>query len=127
MTAFHGRRAAVAAVGRARLQRSPGGDGELATRELVTALRRLGYEIPPTATLRRVEAVVRLHGGADGARRVRKLRDGRYGPGARVSASLAERRRLRLAVTVRLDLDARLRRLWALPPGTLGWAVRGHP
>ena len=118
-------------VGRARLRGSLGGDGELATRELVQALRRLGYAIPATATLSRVEAIVRLHAGPDAARYVRTLRDRRYGPGGAVAATLADRRRLRRGLTVRLGLDARLRGLWALPPGTVAWrageAGRAHP
>jgi hypothetical protein len=106
-----------------RLRRSLTGDGELATRELVRALGRLGYALPATVTLARVESIVRLHGGSDAARYVRLLRDRRYGPGSVASATLRDRRRLRLALTARLGLDARLRGLWALPPATVGWGV----
>ena len=109
--------------GLVRLRRSLTGDGELATRELVRALRRLGYTLPATVTLARVEGMVRLHGGSDAARYVRLLRDRRYGPGPVGSASLRDRRRLRLALTAHLGLDARLRGLWALPPATVGWRV----
>ena len=110
-------------VGSARLRRSLAGDGELASRELVRALSKLGYEVPPTVTLARVESLVRLHGGADAARYVRRLRERRYAPGADTAASLEDRRRLRLAMTAHLGLDARLRGLWALPPATVGWRL----
>jgi hypothetical protein len=114
-----------------RLRRSLRGDGELATRELVHSLRRLGYALPPTVTLSRIEAIVRLHGGPDAARYVSRLRDRRYGPDPRSSATLADRRRLRHGLTERLGLDARLRGLWALPPGTVAWRLgrdhRGGP
>ncbi|MBV9001942.1 MAG: transglutaminase domain-containing protein [Solirubrobacterales bacterium] len=109
--------------GRVRLLRSLAGDGELATRELVKALRRLGYVLPATVTLSQLEAMVRLHGGPDAARYVRRLRDRRYGPGSAASPTLRDRRRLRLALTAHLGLDARLRGLWALPPATVGWRV----
>jgi transglutaminase-like putative cysteine protease len=109
--------------GRLRLVRSLAGDGELATRELVRALGRLGYALPATVTLAQVEAMVRLHGGADAARYVRRLRDQRYGPGSVSSPTLRDRRRLRLALTAHLGLDSRLRGLWALPPATVGWRV----
>ena len=111
--------------GRARLRRSLDGDGELATRELVRALPRLGYAVAPTVTLAQVEAMVRLHGGVDTARYVRRLRERRYAPGSVASATLDDRRRLRQGLTAHLGLDARLRGLWALPPATLGWRVRG--
>jgi transglutaminase-like putative cysteine protease len=109
--------------GLVRLRRSLAGDGELATRELVRALARLGYTLPATVTLARVESIVRLHGGSDAARYVRLLSDRRYGPGSVASATLRDRRRLRLALTAHLGLDARLRGLWALPPATVGWRV----
>jgi hypothetical protein len=109
--------------GLASLRRSLAGDGELATRELVRALACLGYTLPATVTLARVESMVRLHGGSDAARYVRLLRDRRYGPGSVASATLRDRRRLRLALTAHLGLDARLRGLWALPPATVGWHV----
>jgi protein-glutamine gamma-glutamyltransferase len=109
--------------GRMRLLRSLAGDGELATRELARALGRLGYALPATVTLAQVEAMVRLHGGSDAARYVRLLRDRRYGPGSVAPPTLRDRRRLRLALTVHLGLDARLRGLWALPPATVGWRV----
>jgi len=51
--------------GLVRLRRSLAGDGELATRELVRALVRLGYTLPATVTLARVESIVRLHGGSE--------------------------------------------------------------
>ena len=109
--------------GRVRLLRSLAGDGELATRELVRALGRLGYALPATVTLAQVEAMVRLHGGSDAARYVRRLRDRRYGAGSVDSPTLRDRRRLRLALTAHLGLDTRLRGLWALPPATVGWRV----
>jgi protein-glutamine gamma-glutamyltransferase len=109
--------------GRVRLLRSLAGDGELATRELVRALGRLGYALPAMVTLAQVEAMVRLHGGPDAARYVRRLRDQRYGPGSVASPTLRDRRRLRLALTAHLGLDSRLRGLWALPPATVGWRV----
>jgi hypothetical protein len=115
-------------AGSARLRRSLRDDGELATLELVHGLRRLGYAVPATATLSRIEAIVRLHAGPEAARYVLRLRDRRYGPGHAGSATLADRRRLRRGLTGRLGLDARLRGLWALPPGTVAWRVRpGHP
>jgi transglutaminase-like putative cysteine protease len=109
--------------GRIRLLRSLTGDGELATRELARALTRLGYALPATVTLAQVESMVRLHGGSDAARYVVLLRDRRYGPGSVASPTLRDRRRLRLALTAHLGLDARLRGLWALPPATVGWRV----
>ena len=109
--------------GRVRLLRSLAGDGELATRELVKALGRLGYTLPPTVTLTQVETMVHLHGGSEAARYVQRLRDRRYGPGSPASPTLRDRRRLRLGLTAHLGLDARLRGLWALPPATVGWRV----
>jgi len=110
--------------GAVRLRRSLGGDSELATRELVRALGRLGYALPATVTLAQVESMVRLHGGPDAARYVRLLRERRYAPGSVPSATLGDRRRLRLALTIHLGLDARLRGLWALPPATLSRRAR---
>jgi transglutaminase-like putative cysteine protease len=109
--------------GRMRLLRSLAGDGELATRELVRALGRLGYMLPATVTLAQVESMVRLHGGSDAARYVRLLRDRRYRSGSVASPTLRDRRRLRVALTAHLGLDVRLRGLWALPPATVGWRV----
>ncbi len=110
-------------LGHARLRGSLEGDGELATIELVKALTRMGYALPETATLARVEQLVRLHGGPDAARYVRLLRDRRYAPGRAPSASLRDRRVLRARLTSRLGLDARLVGLWALPPATIGWRI----
>jgi protein-glutamine gamma-glutamyltransferase len=110
-------------AGHVRLRRSLRRDAELATTELVHALRRLGYSFPATVTLAQVERLVRLHGGADAARYVQLLRERRYAPGAVASATLRDRRRFRRALTVHLGLDARLRGLWALPPATVGWRV----
>jgi protein-glutamine gamma-glutamyltransferase len=109
-----------------RLRRSLAGDGEVAAWELVSALRRLGYAVPPTATLSWIETVIGLHAGADAAQYVRNLRECRYAPGPGASPTLAQRRRLRHGVTVRLGLAARLRGLWALPPGTVAWGA-SHP
>lgn len=113
-------------AGRTRLRRSLDGDGELATRELVQALRRLGYALPATVTLTRIEAIVHVHAGEDGVRYVRRLRDRRYGPRTDVLVTLAHRRRLRRSITVPLGLDARLKGLWALPPGTVAWGLKDH-
>jgi hypothetical protein len=110
-------------AGLVRLRRSLAGDGELATRELVRALGRLGYALPATVTLARVESMMRLHGGWNAARYAQLLRDRRYAPGSVASATLRDRRQLRLALTAHLGFDARLRGLWALPPATVGWRV----
>jgi transglutaminase-like putative cysteine protease len=110
--------------GRSRLRRSLEGDGELATRELVRALRRLGYAPAATVTLAQLEAMVRLHGGPEAARYVRLLRDRRYARGSVASATLHDRRRLRHGLTAHLGLGARARGLWALPPATASWRVR---
>lgn len=109
--------------GRMLLRRSLDDDGELATHELVRALRRLGYVLPATVTLARVESIVRLHGGVEAARYIRLLRERRYAPGPVASATLRDRRRLRLALTAHLGLASWLHGLWALPPGTLSWRV----
>jgi hypothetical protein len=118
-------------VGWVRLRRSLRGDGEVATRELVHGLRRLGYALPATVTLSGIEAIVRMHGGPEAARYVARLRDRRYGPECRDHATLADRRRLRRGLTERLGLDARLRGLWALTPGAVAWRLgrdhRGGP
>ena len=106
-----------------RLRRSLAGDGEVAAWELVRALHRLGYALPPTATLAWIEAIIDLHAGAEAAEYVRNLRERRYAPGPGASPTLAQRRRLRHGVTVRLGLAARLRGLWALPPGTIAWGA----
>jgi protein-glutamine gamma-glutamyltransferase len=113
-------------AGWTRLRRSLDGDGELATRELVQALGRLGYTLPAPVTLTRIEAIVDVHGGEDGVRYVRRLRDRRYGPRTDVSVTLAQRRRLRRSITGPLGLDARLKGLWALPPGTVAWGLKDH-
>jgi Transglutaminase-like superfamily len=110
-------------AGSLRLRRSLRGDAELASRELVRGLRRLGYAMSPTITLAEVESLVRLHGGPGAARYVRLLRERRYAAGAVASATLRDRRRLRRGLTIRFGLDTWLRGLWALPPGTAG-AVR---
>jgi transglutaminase-like putative cysteine protease len=112
--------------GRVRLRRSLDGDGELATQELVRALRTLGYAIPPTVTLAQVERVVSLHGGPDAARYVRLLRDQRYAAGSVTAATLRDRRRLRRGLTAHLGFDARLRGLWALPPATVSRITRAQ-
>lgn len=111
-------------LGRRRLSRSLGGDGELAAGELAGALRRLGYELPSTVTLAQIETLVRVHGGVDAARYVRRLRDRRYAPGALAPAGLSDRRRLRHGLTAHLGLGDRLRGQWALPPGTLAARLR---
>jgi transglutaminase-like putative cysteine protease len=110
-------------AGSLRLRRSLRGDAELASRELVRALGRLGYATSPTVTLAELESLVRLHGGPDAARYVRLLRERRYAPRTVASATLRDRRQLRRDLTVRLGLDARLRGVWALPPGTAGWRL----
>jgi transglutaminase-like putative cysteine protease len=112
-------------VGRMRLRRSLDGDAELASLELVRALRRLGYATPAAVTLTQIERRVRVNGGADAARYVLLLRERRYGPASAAAATLRDRRRLRRGLTAHLGLDARLRGLWALPPGSLGWRVGG--
>jgi transglutaminase-like putative cysteine protease len=111
-------------AGLVRLRRSLAGDGELATVELARALRQIGYAVAPSVTLAQIERLVDLHGGPDAARYVRLLRERRYTPSAAATATLRERRRMRLGLTVHLGLDARLRGLWALPPGTTAWRLR---
>jgi hypothetical protein len=111
-------------VGHARLRRSLDSDGELATVELARALERLGYAVEGTTTLAQIERQVRLQGGPDAARYVRLLRDRRYAPANGAVATLHERRALRQAMTGHLGLDARLRGLWALPPGTVAWRLQ---
>ncbi|MBV9798111.1 MAG: transglutaminase domain-containing protein [Solirubrobacterales bacterium] len=118
--------AARCLVGHGRLRRSLHGDAELATLELVSALPRLGFVLPARVTLAQVEEIVRIHGGPDAARYVRRLRDRRYAPGGATSLSLRDRRLLRARLTAPLGLDARLRGLWALPPSTLGWRLGDH-
>jgi hypothetical protein len=116
-------------VGRRRLQRSFAGDGELAVRELVRGLRRLGYAVPATVTLAQIERLVRLHGGDQAAFYVTLLSDLRYACSRGHRPTLRDRRRLRSGLTVHLGLDARLRGHWALPPGTTAWRLRprGQP
>jgi protein-glutamine gamma-glutamyltransferase len=111
-------------AGGVRLRRSLASDGELAAVELVRGLERLGYAIDGRATLAQIERDVRLQGGLNAARYVRMLRDRRYAPangGAVIT--LSQRRALRHAITAHLGLDARLRGLWALPPGTVAWRL----
>lgn len=110
-------------VGRARLRRSLDGDGELAVVELTRAMERLGYAVEGTTTLAQIERRVRFQGGSDAARYVRLLRDRRYAPANGAVVTLRERRALRRAMTVHLGLDAHLRGLWALPPGTVAWRL----
>ena len=110
-------------AGGARLRRSLEGDGELAATELVQAMRRLGYAIPPTVTLTQIEHLVRVQGGAEAASYVRRLRDRRYSASNGTAVTLRDRRALRRALTAHLGLDARVRGLWALPPATAGWRV----
>jgi hypothetical protein len=71
-------------------------------------------------TLAEIERVVRLHAGADAAHYVQLLRNRRYAGGSTASASLRDRRVLRLRLTAPLGLDARLHGLWVLPPATIG-------
>ncbi|TML95885.1 MAG: transglutaminase domain-containing protein, partial [Actinobacteria bacterium] len=111
-------------AGRARLRRSLEGDGELAAAELVHAMRRLGYSIPPTVTLTQIEHLVRVQGGAEAARYVRGLRERRYAASNGTAVTLRDRRVLRRALTAHLGLDARVRGLWALPPATASWRVQ---
>ncbi len=110
-------------AGSVRLRRSLDGDGELAVVELTRALERLGYDVRGATTLTRIERRVRVQGGADATRYVRLLRDRRYGRANGAVITLRDRRALRRAMTVHLGLDARLRGLWALPPGTVAWEV----
>jgi protein-glutamine gamma-glutamyltransferase len=114
-------------IGRARLSCSLEGDGELAARELVGALRRLGYQLPAPVTLAQVEQLVGVHGGPEAAQYVRVLRERRYAPGGSRPAAWRERRRLRSGLTRHLGLVERLRGQWALPPGTLGGGLRLLP
>ena len=107
-------------AGHLRLRRSLASDGELATHELVVALRKLGYSLPARVTLAEIERVVALHAGADAAHYVQLLRNRRYAAGSTASASLRDRHVLRLRLTAPLGLDARLRGLWVLPPATIG-------
>jgi hypothetical protein len=109
--------------GGARLRHSLDGDGELAAVELTRAMERLGYAVEGTTTLTQIEQRVRVQGGSDAARYVRLLRDRRYAPANGTVVTLSERRALRQAMTVHLGLDARLRGLWALPPGTVAWRL----
>ena len=104
-------------AGRVRLRRSLQGDGELASRELVRALRALGYALPATVTLAQVERLVALHGGPAAARYVTLLRECRYGPASEMPATLRQRSRLRRGITSHLGPLARIKGLWALPPG----------
>lgn len=110
-------------IGYLRLRRSLAGDAELASRELERALRRLGYAIPTTVTLAKIEQRVRHHGGPEAARYVRLLRERRYASAGDVTATLRDRRRLRRGLTRHLGVDARLRGLWVLPPASLGWSI----
>jgi transglutaminase-like putative cysteine protease len=111
------------ARGLLRLRQSLAGDGQLASLELQRALRRLGYAVPATVTLAQIEQLVRVHGGTGAARYAGLLRDRRYAAGPGATATLRDRRRLRLGLTAHLGLDARLRGLWALPPGTVAWRI----
>jgi hypothetical protein len=113
-------------VGHGRLARSLRGDGEEAARELVFALRRLGYDLPPTVTLAQVETLVRVHGGSDAAGYVRRLRDRRYALRPTAAVRWRDRRRLRRGLTAHLGLADRLRGQWALPPGTLAGRLRAR-
>jgi protein-glutamine gamma-glutamyltransferase len=112
-------------IGWVRLRRSLAGDCELACAELARGVRRFGYATAPTATLAQIERLVWIHAGAEAASYVRLLRERRYGEGTARVATLRDRRRLRRGLSARLGLDHRLRGLWALPPGTLAWRVRG--
>ncbi len=112
------------ARGRARLARSLGGDGELAARELTTALPRLGYPLPATVTLAQIERLVRFHGGPEAARYVQLLRDRRYAGGPGAAITLRQRGRLRRGLSAHLGLVDRLRAHWALPPGTIAAGMR---
>ena len=110
-------------AGRALLRRSLAGDGELASAELARAMGRLGYAIPATVTLAQIERLAQLHGGPPAARYAQLLRERRYAATNGHVVTLHERRLLRRALTAHLGLDARLRGLIALPPGTVAWRL----
>jgi protein-glutamine gamma-glutamyltransferase len=105
-----------------RLRRSLEGDGELATRELIRALRPLGYVVPGPVTLSQIERLARLHGGEEAARYVGLLRERRYGRGGR-RVSMGDRRRLRRGLTAHQGPVVRLRGHWVLPPATMAWRL----
>ena len=96
-------------------RRAPAGvDGPL--RELVRALRRLGYPLPPQTTLLALEGRLARSAGPDSAAYVRALREHRFGANGAALPGGAERRALRRELVHRRGLVRRLSGWLALPP-----------
>lgn len=99
-----------------------------AVAELARALRVTGRRLPPTVTLRRLEA--RYAGSPDILDYLRTLRAARFGGADGVAPSAVQRRALRRGLADGLGLAGRLRALRGLPPrwltGLLAVRFRGR-
>ena len=89
-------------------------DAEL--HELRSALDRMGWRLPPGATLQTLESRLERVHGPTAAAYPRKLRRRRFAPAGGSRPTRADRRALRRALTAGGGMIRRLKGLWALPP-----------
>jgi transglutaminase-like putative cysteine protease len=109
---------AITAVRRHRYTRlSPGARADAHLRELPAALARLGWPLAPAETLLALERRLYSYRKDAAVRLVAKLRAGRFSPTADDIPTLADRRAMRDDLAGGDGLRARLRALFALPPG----------
>jgi transglutaminase-like putative cysteine protease len=101
------------------------GSGDAQLDELLVALRRLGWGLPPQATLLGLERRFRTAGRTAVAGYAAGLRAHRYEPGGRPPPGPAARRELRRALSGGAGLGKRLRGLAAIPLG--GPAAKRRP
>jgi protein-glutamine gamma-glutamyltransferase len=105
---------------RARVRRGFAGDAEGAVRELARAFAALGAPLGTGVTLMELERRLKLSREPRAARYVRLLRERRYSPagvGVPALPTRRDRRLLRKALRARRGPLARVRALYALPPG----------
>lgn len=107
----------LAAYVRRRRRLSSPGTAELQARELVSALRRLGWTLPAGVTLHALEARFESAGRTAIARYARALGRYRFEPGPARLPGAAERRALRRALAKGGGPRRRWRALRAIPPG----------
>jgi transglutaminase-like putative cysteine protease len=102
-----------------------GGAAEAQLDELLAALRRLGWGLPPGATLLAIERRFRTSGRPAVAGYVAGLREHRFARSGPPPPGAAPRRALRRALSGGGGLARRLRALAAIPPG--GPRMRARP
>jgi transglutaminase-like putative cysteine protease len=106
-------------VRRVRVQRRLTGEqlAQAQLAELRRALERLDWNVPAATTLLALERRLLRAAGPESAGYARRLREHRYDPRAPRAPGPSERRALRRELSARGGLLARLRGLFAIPPG----------